>query len=131
MRKSVIILIGVIFVLAVFTVSFFGLKTQVYDEKIYISKIEIINEDVKQTNSGENYIIIDYDEDNPNFIIQRKIYPENATTKVVEYLYDETNPFATVDSTGVVTFTSSGAITVYVSAKDGSGVMTTLKIIAK
>ena len=131
MKKSVIVLIGVIYVLAVFAVSFFGLKTQVYNEKIYISEIEIINEDVKITSSGENYVMFEYDESNPYFIIQRKIYPENATSKVVEYAYDETNAFASVDNTGLVTFTSRGAITVYVTAKDGSGVITTLKIIAK
>ena len=131
MKKSVIVLIGVIYVLAVFAVSFFGLKTQVYNEKVYISNIEIMNEGVKVTTVGENYVIIDYDEESPYFIIQRKIYPEDATTKVVEYVYDTTNPFASVDSTGVVTFTSAGAITVYVTAKDGSGVVTTLKIIAK
>ena len=131
MKKSVIILIGVIYLLAVCAVSFFGLKTQVYNEKIYITNIEIINEDVKQTSEGENYIIFDYDEANPSFIIQRKIYPENASTKVVEYLYDETNAFATVDNNGIVTFNSKGAITVYVTAKDGSGVITTLKVIAK
>lgn len=131
MRKSVIVIIGVIYVLAIFAVSFFGLKTQVYNEKIYISDIEILNEDVKQTKSGENYIVIDYDEDSPYFIIQRKIHPDDATSKVVEYIYDTTNPYATVDNTGVVTFLSAGAVTVYITAKDGSGVITTLKIIAR
>lgn len=132
MKKSVIVLIGVIYVLAVFAVSFFGLKTQVYNEKIYIERIEVINEGVKQSSSGENYIIIEYDESNPYFIIQRKIYPEHATTKVVEYTYDKTNAFASVDNdTGIVTFNQEGAITVYITAKDGSGVITTLKIIAK
>ena len=42
MKKSVIILIGVIYVRAVFAVSFFGLKTQVYNEKVYIERIDII-----------------------------------------------------------------------------------------
>ena len=132
MKKSVIVLIGVIYVLAVFAVSFFGLKTEVYNEKVYIEEIKIINEGVKQTSNGENYVIIEYDEDSPHYIIQRKIYPEHATTKVVEYVYDTTNPYASVDNdTGLVTFNQEGAITVYVTAKDGSGVITTLKIIAK
>ena len=32
---------------------------------------------------------------------------------------------------GVVTFSEPGAVTVYIMAKDGSGVITALKIIAK
>ena len=129
MKKSVIILIGVVYVIAVAMVSFFGLKTQVYEEKIYISSIEILNENVQTTSSGEKYMIINYD-DGP-IIIERKIYPENATKKVVEYNYDKTNEVAIVDQMGVVTFSGPGAVTVYIMAKDGSGVITTLKIIAK
>lgn len=129
MKKSVIILIGVIYIMAVFAVSFFGLKTQVYNEKIYISSIEITNENLKVI-EGEQYIIVDYD-DGP-VIIERKIYPLNATNKVVEYNYDETNAYASVDSRGVVTFTKpSWSITVYVCAKDGSGVITTVTVIAR
>lgn len=129
MKKSVIILIGIIYIMAIAMVSFFGLKTQVYEEKIYISSIEILNENVKTTSNGEKYMIVNY-ADGP-IIIERKIYPENATKKVVEYAYDETNQIATVDQMGVVTFEGPGALTVYIMAKDGSGVITTLKIIAK
>ena len=129
MKKSVIILIGVIYVMAVFAVSFFGLKTQVYNEKIYINEIQIINENLTIVD-GKQYLIVDYD-DGP-VIIERKIFPVNATSKVVEYVYDESNQFASVDEMGVVTFTRpSWAITVYVTAKDGSGVSTALTIIAK
>lgn len=129
MKKSVIILIGVIYIIAVAMVSFFGLKTQVYNEKIYISKIELLNENIQTTSKGENILIVNYD-DGP-VIIERKIYPDNATKKVVEYKYDKTNQVATVDQMGVVTFSEPGAVTVYIMAKDGSGVITALKIIAK
>lgn len=130
MKKSVIVLIGVIYVMAIFAVSFFGMKTKIYDEKIYIENIEITNDNLLVVGS-EQYLIVDYDGEDTKVVITRRIYPDNATKKVVEYIYDETITYASVDSFGVVTFTRPGAITVYVTAKDGSAVSTSLTIIAR
>lgn len=103
-----------------------------YDVETYIEKIEIINEGVKQTSDGENYVIIEYDESNPYFIIERKIYPSYASNKQLSYSCDQSSEIATVDcNIGLVTFKKKGSITVYINSTDGSGVSTSLTIIAR
>lgn len=44
MKKSVIITIIVIYVLAIVVVGFIGLKMKVYDEQKYVEKIECISD---------------------------------------------------------------------------------------
>lgn len=134
MKKSVLLLIGIIYILAVATVSFFGLKVQIVGETVYINRIECINEDIKIYND-EKYIIVDYydDPDNPLAVqLEWRIYPDNATKKLVSFVYDETSTVATVNKLGTVIFKESGAITVYITAADGSNnIVETVKVIAK
>lgn len=47
MKKSVIITIIVIYVLAIVVVGFIGLKMKVYDEQKYVEKIEVFLMDIK------------------------------------------------------------------------------------
>ena len=47
MKKSVIITIIVIYVLAIVVVGFIGLKMKVYDEQKYVEKIECISDGYK------------------------------------------------------------------------------------
>ena len=49
MKKSVIITIIVIYVLAIVVVGFIGLKMKVYDEQKYVEKIECISDAVSYT----------------------------------------------------------------------------------
>lgn len=134
MKKSVLLLIGIIYILAIATVSFFGLKIQIVGETVYINKIECINENAKVVN-GEKWIIVNYyeDPDNPLAVqLEWRIYPDNATKKLVSFVYDENSTVATVNKLGTVIFKKSGAITVDIIAADGSNnVIETVKIIAK
>ena len=50
MKKSVIITIIVIYVLAIVVVGFIGLKMKVYDEQKYVEKIECISDGFKYRN---------------------------------------------------------------------------------
>lgn len=103
-----------------------------YEEKVYITKIEIINEDIKYAADGSKYVVINGEEAEYFAIYQLewRVYPDNANTKEVQFMYDETKTFVEVTEFGTVIFNRKGSITVYVTAKDGSGVVEAIKIIA-
>jgi hypothetical protein len=134
MKKSVIVLIGVIYILAVAIVSFFGLQIETFNETIYVNNIECTNE-VSETHiiDGVKYIIVDYvdDADNPTAVqLEWRVYPDNASRKIVKFAYDETSDVAEVNAMGTVIFHKKGAITVYIMATDGSSKSVTVKVIA-
>lgn len=134
MKKSVIVLIGIIYILAIVVVSFFGLKIETFNETIYVSDVHYINEDIKISPDGTKYVVITYvdDPDNPtSYQLEWRVDPDDATRKIVSFAYDESKSFVTVNEFGAVIFSSKGSITVYVKSTDGSAKMDALTIIAK
>ena len=137
MKKSVIILIAVIYIASIGIVSFFGLKPKTFGEEILISSIEIIDS-AAEVKDGIKTVKIKPDE---NGIIQYKINyvvgPENATDTSVNYIYDRSDPCVSIDEeTGIVTFDKSkmlpagSSITITVEAAKGDA-QDTIKITAK
>ena len=57
MKKSVILLIFVIYVASIVVIGFFGVKIASYNPTIYVSSIEILNE-VRVNTSNEKYILL-------------------------------------------------------------------------
>ena len=126
MKKSVVILIAIIYISSVALVSFFGLQHKTFNEIIYVEKIEILNENYKLDQNGEKYITVRGEN---KLQIDWRVYPDNATNKEVDFVYDTTNTKFTVDENGVVTCsTGKGAITVQIVAKDGTGIKDKIKI---
>lgn len=133
MKKSVIVLIGVIYVMAIAVVSFFGLKIDTLNEVIYVENIECTNEELKVASDGTKYISIKYieDEENPPTVqLQWHVYPNEASRKGVEFIYDESRNIAEVSSFGSVVFHRKGTVTIYITATDGSGKSEVIKVIA-
>ena len=134
MKKSVIVVIGIIYVLAIVVVSFFGLKIETFNEIIYIEKIECTNEEMKMGKDGIGYIVVNYVEDleNPTSVqLKWHVYPDDASRKSVDFVYDETRTVGTVNEFGTVIFNKKGTITVYITATDGSSKSAAVKVIAK
>ena len=122
MKKSVIILIGVIYVMAIAIVSFFGLKMETFNETIYVDKVEFINEDIRVTPNGLKYIVVDYEgnSENPTVVqLEWKITPDNTTTKTVRFNYDKETTVGEVTNFGTVIFYKKGTITVTIKTNDG------------
>lgn len=119
MKKSVVILIAVIYVASIAVVTFFGLKHNTFFEDVKVTDVTIVNEGIRYTKGGEKYIVLP--SDRTTFQIEYTILPDNAINKKVAFIYDEQNTAATVDDNGLVTFNRSGSITVYVTATDGNG----------
>ena len=134
MKKSVIILIGVIYILAVAIVSFLGLKVDTYNETIYVTDVECTNDDVKIADDGSKYVVIPYidDPNNPtSYQIEWRVYPDDASVKFVSFSYNKEKSFITVNEFGTVIFSGKGAITVYISSTDGTVKTDSITIIAK
>lgn len=130
MKKSVVIIIALIYVASIALVSFFGLAFNVFEEIVYVNAIEILNDDVEQI-EGVDYcdcfVVIEPDENGIiKYQIEYRVYPDKATNKGVNFVYDEQTAAAegiTVDEYGVVTFSKTGtSITIKLIPKDGSDV---------
>ena len=131
MKKSVVILIALIFIASVVCVSFFGLKFKTFNEIVYVQSIEILDENLKTDDQGEKYVVIYPDEKGERkYQIKYRVHPDNATDDGVTFAYDQQNTAVTVDEDGVVTFAKKGAVTVQIIAKDGSA-KTSITIICK
>ena len=119
MKKSVVILIGLIYVASILVVTFFGLKHNTFFDDIVVENVEIINEGIRYTRDGQKYIVISPGE--TTFQIEYKVTPEDAVNKIVSFVIDSQNSIATVDENGLVTFSDIGSVIVYVVADDTSG----------
>ena len=131
MKKSVVILIALIFIASVVSVSFFGLQFKTFDEVVYVESIEIFDENMKISDTGEQYVVIRPDANGVRqYQINYRVYPDNATDSSVTYAYDTQNTNVSIDENGVVTFKKSGVVTVQVIANDGSA-KATIKILSR
>lgn len=130
MKKSVVIIIALIYVASIALVSFFGLQHKVFEEVIPVERVEITNEGQKQSETHGDYIVIRPNEKGERRIkIDYHVYPENASNTKVDFAYEQVD-YASVDEYGVVTFTSPGVLKVRIIATDGSNAEDTITIIA-
>jgi len=136
MKKSVVILIGIIYVASIFVVGFFGMKIKAFDTIVYITDIECSNENVKTKADKTKELKFDYkidgDKMENTLILTYDVYPKNSTLKgadAVKLIYDENPLLAEVDGLAI-TFLGRGVMTVYLKSLDGSNVIETIKIIS-
>ena len=133
MKKSVVIIIAVIYILAIALVSFFGLQFKVFEQIIPVERIEILNEGLKENSTWGKYVVISKNADGEwNYRIDYRVYPDEATDGRVSFSYDkQAHPGVEIDETGVVTFASSDMVKVTIISMDCGNVETTITIIAK
>ena len=137
MKKSVVILIGIIYVASIFVVGFFGMQIKAFDTIIYITDIECTNEDVIANPDGTKKIRFDYKPDGDKMentlIVTYDVYPKDSSLKgadAVKLVPAGENPLlADVDGLKI-TFKGIGVFTVYLKSLDGSNVVETIKIIS-
>ncbi len=132
MKKSVVILIAIIYIASIALVSFFGLQFKVFEEIVYTESIEILNTDLKTAGDGTKYVVISPDANGERkYQLLYRVHPDNATDAAVNFVYDKQNAaVSSIDENGVVTFSKKGVVTVTIVSKDGSGASATLKIFA-
>ena len=105
MKKSVVILIAIIYVASIVSINFFGMKLSVYNEQIPVQRIECTNVSdpergiVVDEKDGLKRITITYTQpadinDPVNTTVLQifsRVYPENATSTRVRYQYHLTS----------------------------------------
>lgn len=128
MKKSVVILIGIIYAASIMLVTFYGLVTEnlAYDS-IDISKIDIVGDGVVVYGDNQKY----YEITTPipengvlTYQIEYSYSPNDATnTNVIFEIDNEDSAYAMVSETGLVTIFKSGngKILVKIYATDGEG----------
>lgn len=128
MKKSVIILIAIIYVASIALVSFFGLKFKVFEEVVPVESVEILDENLKPGNENfDFYTVIELDsEGKGRYQIKYRVHPDNATNQEVDFILTPMNSGdssvpATIDENGVVQFDRQGAVIVSVIARDATG----------
>lgn len=130
MKKSVVIIIGVIYGLSIILVTLFGLKHKTFNEIIYVSQVEIIEEKASYSGDGTKYIVLyPDDEGNRQYQLNWVVSPENATNDKVTFNYDKQKSHVSVDENGLVTFTAKGSIDITITAADGTSQSDTIKIV--
>lgn len=129
MKKSVFIVIAIVFVISVALVNFLGVKPKDFNVVVYVNSISFVDENIKVNEKGEKSISLSPDENGERkYQIQYLINPENASNKGVRFGYDSSNGLATIDENGLVTFTKKGTIIVTITPADGSNCSDTLTI---
>ena len=123
MKKSILIVIGVIYILSIVAVSFYGLKIQNYHENKYPDSIALLNQTDKEngiivyndSQLGIIMIVVDYSITKSiklEYELSR-IDNEEVTAKELDYFLDNatvssdeiSNEYCSIDSDGTVTFT--------------------------
>lgn len=151
MKKSVIVLIGIIYLASIFVVGFFGMKVKVYDTMVYITDIECTNEDARKETNGNKTIKFKYDYEGTederilknSKILTYEIFPKNTTLKgkdavmayadpekVVSDIADRNDNTVAVVNDLTISFLKPGVLIVTLKSMDGSNISEVVKIIA-
>lgn len=136
MKKSVIFIISVIYLLSIFIVTLFGMKIKVDQFVVYMSDLQITNYDkINKKGNKVKTLYLESGQEAISFFIEYEYQPENISypEKVKFSLSGQVQIFAnesgepeeieiaTVDAKGWVVFTHIGEVTAKVYATDGSG----------
>ncbi|MBQ3494110.1 MAG: hypothetical protein IJA69_01705 [Clostridia bacterium] len=140
MKKSVIVIIGLIYIASIVFISFFGMKMLSYDETVYSESVQVLNEDMIDkvddvTNKNFKIVQLKY-EDGLTYTIRTKVYPENVSNKAVECVYDQERVEVSIE-TDIVTVkvlpfsNRSVTITLTIRPADGTNQSTEVRLFVK
>lgn len=141
MRKSVVFLLGAIYVVSIVVVTFFGMQAKMDQFQIYMTSIEITSYD--QIVRGNKYLNMTYNETegyssifitytyNPN----NATFPEKVSFSLVGNTYEDeegnTQFYATISPMGELVFYKRKAVTVTITTTDGSKLSDSVMVICR
>lgn len=135
MKKSVVIIIGVVYVLAIALVNFIGVNFKTFDPVVYVESIEIVNEDIRvDEQTGRKSVVITRGEDGvAQYQIKCTLSPADAQANDLKFAFDEQTVGVSVDENGLVTFAAGSSKTVIINVLplDGSDCQDSVTIIVK
>ena len=101
MKKQVVLIIGVIYILAITVVGFLGIKARVLNEKVYATDIALEFDETltqKQPPEGVDYYYTIPDVENTSFNITARVLPTNASVKQCTFSsLNDGEPFYTIE----------------------------------
>ncbi len=145
MKKSVILTIAVIYILAIVVVGFIGMKMQVYDEYIYVNDIVILTDGYKEytkdTQVGQDkldrkiagHITKDFKK-GLRVELKCQILPDNANEKKLQYHWDEASTkyklVVNDDGTAYIEFYAGAVAQITIQSSDNARYSKTIEVIA-
>ena len=111
MKKSVVIVIALIYVAEIALVSFLGLNPKIYNQNVYVEKIVVDSDHVIEKYQGEDaiYFLNEFKADGTRRVqLNCTVKPDDATNKKLNFVLESGNAFATVDENGLITITEPG-----------------------
>ena len=106
MKKSVIIVIALIYIAAIALVSFLGLKPKTYNDITYVESIKVTSDREITKIKGEDTILFinEFKADGTRTVqLYCEVKPDNATNPKINYVLEKDNDYATVDENGLIT----------------------------
>ena len=127
MKKSVIIVIALIYVTAIALVSFIGLTPKVNNQTVYIESIKITSDrEIKKIQGDDTiHFINEFKADGTRTVqLNCEVVPDDATNKKVNFTLEKENTYATVDENGLITITTPGThvFPVFITADDNTSI---------
>ena len=111
MKKSVVIVIALIYVAAIALVSFLGLNPKVYNQNVYVEGIAVTADHEIEKYQGEDtiYFLNEFNADGTRTVkLNCEVKPDNATNKKLNFVLENDNTAASVDENGLITITEPG-----------------------
>lgn len=147
MKKSVILIISAIYVIAVILVGLMGRSIAGVDEKVFVDYITVRDPDngallktydPKEKGVKEDYYFVArevFDKDPITVRIQAEVYPANCSWKDVTFKYDTNqSDYTLVKEEGniaVITFYSNATALIFPTSTDGTKKEKSVRILCK
>lgn len=128
MKKSVVILIALIYAASIVLVGYLGLKAKTYNDVYPVERLEILNEYIESPGTGDKYIVFNHrDGEDPTLQFECRVLPENATDKKIIYKLEGDVTIATISEDGLLTFfvdqiLGPSSVTVHIYANQNTAV---------
>ena len=128
MKKSVLILIAIIYIGSIVFVGFFGMKMVSYNPTVIPESVVCINEDMtsKQDEEGEYKTIRLTYQEGLKYQLQWRVYPDNASQNV-QFVYSSN--IATISPEGEISFTGYGTLTLKIACEEFNTTVQRVRII--
>ncbi len=112
MKKSVVILIALIYVISIALVGFLGLKAKSYNDVVYVEALEVLNE-YQSDKNGHKFIVLNGEN---TLQFDCRVIPENANDTGIIYQLQSDETKASIDENGLLVFnpTDKPAVSVQV-----------------
>ena len=113
MKKPVILIIAVIYIIAIVVVGFLGIPARVYNPKTFVTGIELTFDDKLEaipSSEGTDYSFRIYSPDTFSFDIVAKVKPDEATEK--KCIFEKLDNLSEESYTFTTTFNEKGGYTI-------------------